>query len=423
MIAEYSAGASTPIRKYVYGVGGLINTASATDTFYYYQGGDGSTSQLASSTGALLEWYRYDLQGTPFFYAPDNSSRTTSSFATRYLFTGQEWYHELGLYNLRNRFYSPDLGRFLQPDPIGFGGGNNLYRYCGNNAVNRGDPFGLREEIIDYPPVNVDGGGGGSPFGIGSIGAMPGTFSGGGPSAGAAEAGHYVRDYAPGMQQSLNDPETNDVGDGTQVIVGAVPGDGQSGANGVANGTGSNSSGGANGGSGSNSGSSSGTSSSGGSGNGGSGSAYSGGGLSPSGAGGHAGERKLGDVFNYPQANKRIAAIGREFASYNLEPLANGLDRFALGTSIVLAAPVAGPLALEGVYAIGWQGIVPTANAAIYAVYRYPNVVGPAQQAVSAFVQPGTGLDFSSGSAYWGSVSNVMVNEYLEDIGHVPIGP
>jgi hypothetical protein len=48
------------------------------------------------------------------------------------------------LYDLRNRFYSPDLGRFLQPDPIGFAGDpSNIYRYVGNNPVNRSDPSGL----------------------------------------------------------------------------------------------------------------------------------------------------------------------------------------------------------------------------------------------------------------------------------------
>ena len=51
----------------------------------------------------------------------------------------------MGLYDLRNRFYSPDLGRFLQPDPIGFkGDGSNLYRYCGNDWANRTDPMGLQ---------------------------------------------------------------------------------------------------------------------------------------------------------------------------------------------------------------------------------------------------------------------------------------
>ena len=68
---------------------------------------------------------------------------STSNYSVRHLFTGQQWYGELGLYDLRNRFYSPDIGRFLQPDPIWFNGDpTNLYRYCGNNPVNHSDPNG-----------------------------------------------------------------------------------------------------------------------------------------------------------------------------------------------------------------------------------------------------------------------------------------
>jgi RHS repeat-associated protein len=50
------------------------------------------------------------------------------------------------LYDDRNRFMSPDLGRFLQPDPIGFkGDASNLYRYYGNDWANKTDPMGLFE--------------------------------------------------------------------------------------------------------------------------------------------------------------------------------------------------------------------------------------------------------------------------------------
>jgi uncharacterized protein RhaS with RHS repeats len=51
---------------------------------------------------------------------------------------------ELGLYDLRNRFMSPEMGRFLQPDPIGFkGDASNLYRYCHNDPEDFTDPMGL----------------------------------------------------------------------------------------------------------------------------------------------------------------------------------------------------------------------------------------------------------------------------------------
>jgi|GEM_PF-3476175 len=49
-----------------------------------------------------------------------------------------------GLYYYRARMYAPDLGRFLQPDPIGYAGGLNVYGYVGNDPLNLVDPLGLR---------------------------------------------------------------------------------------------------------------------------------------------------------------------------------------------------------------------------------------------------------------------------------------
>lgn len=48
-----------------------------------------------------------------------------------------------GLYYYRAREYSPTLGRFLQPDPVGYAGGDNLYAYVNNDPLNNTDPSGL----------------------------------------------------------------------------------------------------------------------------------------------------------------------------------------------------------------------------------------------------------------------------------------
>ena len=51
--------------------------------------------------------------------------------------------------------YQPALGRFLQPDPKGFGAGDyNLYRDCHNDPVNKADPDGLVD--LSYTPIGPD---------------------------------------------------------------------------------------------------------------------------------------------------------------------------------------------------------------------------------------------------------------------------
>ena len=111
------------------------------DHWYGYDG-RGNVSHLFAYiyNGLITESYTYDLAGAPTFSGPNNQSLVEN----RFLFQGRDYLKEGGIYDYRNRFYHPGLGRFLQPDPIGFkGDGGNLYRYCGNDPVDRGDPTGL----------------------------------------------------------------------------------------------------------------------------------------------------------------------------------------------------------------------------------------------------------------------------------------
>jgi RHS repeat-associated protein len=48
-----------------------------------------------------------------------------------------------GLYYNRARYYSPQFGRFISADPIGLGGGTNVYAYVNGNPLSLSDPLGL----------------------------------------------------------------------------------------------------------------------------------------------------------------------------------------------------------------------------------------------------------------------------------------
>ena len=152
LVEEYTPG-NVVTAKYLQGAHGPIK--SLLNNVYYYQDSLGSTSHIASSSGALLEYYKYDLYGKPTYWNASGNQIWAS--AVKDLFSGERWIPEISMYDLRNRFYSPDLGRFLQPDPISFkGDASNLYRYCGNDWANKTDPMGLQEIFLEVPPILLE---------------------------------------------------------------------------------------------------------------------------------------------------------------------------------------------------------------------------------------------------------------------------
>ena len=104
--------------------------------YYYHYDALGSVVALSNNSGVVAESYSYDVFGQP---------GGTGSVGNPYFFTGRRYDDETALYYYRARYYNPDIGRFLQTDPIGYSGGLNLYTYCGNNPLNWIDPYGLKD--------------------------------------------------------------------------------------------------------------------------------------------------------------------------------------------------------------------------------------------------------------------------------------
>jgi RHS repeat-associated protein len=71
---------------------------------------------------------------------------------SRYGFVGASGYQaspEFPFLHVGARYYDPALGRFLQRDPIGIGGGANAYGYVGNQPTGFVDPSGLDSTADD----------------------------------------------------------------------------------------------------------------------------------------------------------------------------------------------------------------------------------------------------------------------------------
>jgi RHS repeat-associated protein len=197
LVEEYGEG-NARTAAYLQGAHGPVK--SLLNNIYFYQDSLGSTSHIASSTGALLESYQYDLYGKPKVYNSSGVYQPGATPIAKDLFSGERWVPELGLYDLRNRYYSPDLGRFLQPDPIGFkGDASNLYRYCGNDWANKTDPLGLEVDLDLFEPND------GTRRNVNAIPHERGTFTMGGHGT---PDGRYITDQrTPGKIKFLTPKE------------------------------------------------------------------------------------------------------------------------------------------------------------------------------------------------------------------------
>ncbi|HKI00989.1 MAG TPA: Ig-like domain-containing protein [Thermoanaerobaculia bacterium] len=98
-----------------------------------------------SLTTALNESFTVAAHGNQaVFEAPDPRESSASTIGNPFGFKGLQIDPETGLIYARNRYYDPEMGRFVTADPSGYADGPNSYQFGLNSPGNYGDPFGLQ---------------------------------------------------------------------------------------------------------------------------------------------------------------------------------------------------------------------------------------------------------------------------------------
>jgi RHS repeat-associated protein len=140
-VVEELSSAGAVERQYTYGLQRINENQPIsnvwTSSFYGYDGG-GSVRQLTNSAGAVTDTYEYDAFG--------NALNKTGSTPNNYLYRGEQYDPDLGLYYLRARYYNPATGRFMSRDPLDGQAKDpaslHKYLYAGGDPINLLDPTG-----------------------------------------------------------------------------------------------------------------------------------------------------------------------------------------------------------------------------------------------------------------------------------------
>jgi RHS repeat-associated protein len=105
-------------------------------TVYYLHDDMLGTPQLATDSGQNIQWQAsYDAFG---------QASVTGTVTQSLRFPGQYFDVESGWNHNGFRDYAPQLGRYIEPDPLGrLGSGNNLYAYVYDNPIRFTDRMGL----------------------------------------------------------------------------------------------------------------------------------------------------------------------------------------------------------------------------------------------------------------------------------------
>jgi RHS repeat-associated protein len=153
VLEEYQG--SSLNRVYNYGLQ-LVSEKQTGVTSYYGYDGHGSVRFLTDTSGSLTETNAYDAYGTMI--------ASSGSTPNNYLYCGEQYDSNVGMYYLRARYYKPDTGRFWTMDTFEgrYEEPQSLHKYIygANDPVNLIDPSGhdelVEEEAADTFDLGID---------------------------------------------------------------------------------------------------------------------------------------------------------------------------------------------------------------------------------------------------------------------------
>ncbi len=117
VIAETSDTGSITA-KYVYGkyIDEIVMMERGLNRYFYLYDGAGNVNKIADDAGTIRETYKYSAFGKVSIFDSDNNPISDSEVDNPYLFSARRYDRKCKLYFNRARYYSPEMGRFLQKD-------------------------------------------------------------------------------------------------------------------------------------------------------------------------------------------------------------------------------------------------------------------------------------------------------------------
>lgn len=129
-------------KGYIYGIGLIGEETLDNNYITYHYDYRGSTVFLTDDQGDIVEEFEYGTYG----------ELLSAKEGYRFLYNGRDCVQtdKNGLYNMRARYYNPDIKRFINQDTllgsIGDSTSLNRYAYVNGNPISLVDPFGLEAQ-------------------------------------------------------------------------------------------------------------------------------------------------------------------------------------------------------------------------------------------------------------------------------------